>query len=84
MNPAHQSIAAPPAATGGNDDLMLMDCDVPQFPQPVNIPLQPQLSLPPTAGEPRESQGFESLQSSLSPLPGKLADPLPFLPLEKS
>lgn len=84
MNPAHQSIAAPPAAVGSSDDLMLMDCDVPQFPQPVNVPLQPQLPLPPPpppTGEPRESRGFESLQSSLSTLPGKLADPIPFLPL---
>lgn len=84
MNPAHQSIAAPPAAVGSSDDLMLMDCDVPQFPQPVNVPLQPQLPLPPPTGEPREFQGFESLQFSLSTLPGKLADPIPFLPLEKS
>lgn len=84
MNPAHESIAAPPAAMGSNDDLMLMDCDVPQFPQPVNVPLQPQLPLPPPAGEPTESRGFESLQSNLPPLPGKLADPLPFLTLEKS
>lgn len=84
MNPAHESIAAPPAAMGSNDGLMLMDCDVPQFPQPVNGPLQPQLPLPPPAGDPTESRGFESLQSSLPPLPGKLADPLPFLPLEKS
>lgn len=73
MNPAHQSIATPPAAVGSSDDLMLMDCDVPQFPQPVNVPLQPQLPLPPPTGEPRESQGFESLQFSLSTLPGKLA-----------
>lgn len=86
MNPAHESIAAPPAAAGSNDDLMLMDCDVPQFLQPVNVPLKPQLPLlpPPPAGEPRESLGFKSRQSSFPPLPGKLADPLPFLPLEKS
>lgn len=77
MNPAHQSIAAPPAAVGSSDDLMLMDCDVPQFPQPVNVPLAP------PAGEPSEARGSESLQYGLSPLPGKLDDPLPFLPPEK-
>eukprot|EP00066_Takifugu_rubripes_P003751 XP_003966577.2 PREDICTED: islet cell autoantigen 1-like protein isoform X1 [Takifugu rubripes] len=67
---AHESIAAPPAAMGSNDDQMLMDCDVPQFPQPVNAPLQPQLPLPPPAGDPTESRGFESLPCSLPPLPG--------------
>lgn len=82
INPARQSVAAPPAA-GSSDDLMLMDCDVPQFPQPVNVPLPPQLPLPPPIGELRESRGFESLQSSLSTLPGKLANPILFLPLEK-
>lgn len=84
-NPAHRSIAASPAAAAAvADDLMLMDCDVPQFPQPVNAPQQPQLPFPPPTGEPRESRGFQSLQSSLSTPPGKLAEPLPFLPLGKS
>lgn len=84
INPARQSFAAPPAAVGSGGDRTLMDCEVPQFPQPANVPLQPQLPLLPPTGEPRESRGFESLQSSLSTLPGKLAVPIPFLPLEKS
>lgn len=64
-----------------SDDLMLMPCNLPQFPASVNVPLQPGLPQPPQAGDPRESWGFGSLQSSLSQLPatGKLAGCPPFL-----